>query len=40
MSTAALPAIRGARREPCIAFPADLFVAVVFGREDLERGFD
>lgn len=40
MSTAALPTIRSAGRKPCIAFSADLFVAVVFRCENLERGFD
>lgn len=40
MSTPSLPTVRRTRRKSRIAFSTDLLVAVVFGSEDLKRGFN
>ena len=40
MSTCALAAVGRARREAGVALAADLLVAVVLGREHLQRGLD
>jgi len=40
VSTAALAAIRGSRREPGVAFAANHLLAVVLLRQHAERGLD
>ena len=40
MSTLLLPAVRGSRRQTRIAFTADHLVAVIFGGQGFEGGFD
>ena len=40
MATRPFPAVGGTGREACVAFSANLLVAVVFRGEHLQRGFD